>query len=616
MKSPENASSNQESQGNPIWANFSPYPDTSNLPEESPNKTTPLLYDALLKGIAEDNPDDIHLRLDSLNDFDMFIRNTRFSADALPELFQSLDRIESNEHNPPLFQLAIEKLHRAIEVDYGYRSKKDVSVGEYFIHDIARQDQLRQEYPTLPDDPYRYDCIIQIAPDVAGVLNPNHEIVSWQYKHGIKKDINDFLLDENNIQKIALLRYAHNVRFRPIIDEKLSIPLSDISLESQIHLIDFMSKSDNKRFSSLCSSLQKIETKELKLKLLENFVATDFGDDFGDSLLEIADSERFSDEQIKEILDSFESCRKSIQGITDFYRNFDGGNFAKEYARAANERLTDALMVFQKIAGTGVAGADLDWLGRTEFDYETAIEALRYEQKSLEIIAGTITDIASGKDGASAEIIISPIKDRTKRTMYSLYSPDHGYCLLYTRPEGAGAFDSTFEYGNRNGVEASISFIVDPVSPFSTPNPFRPQKGSYASSKQNKVSAIRLDREGRAPGQAANDPNRDPINSVGMISVDLAAVGDAENTPSGKIARLFSVGNKIRSEKFNRDDFELNHNTAWFEQEKYGTSEGFKSLVDYIDSIMSSLCKKYPPEQGEDFISRARREQGMENSAA
>ena len=77
----------------------------------------------------------------------MFVRNTRFSADTLSELLQSLNRIESNEHNPPLFQPAIERLHRAIEVDYGYRPKKDASVGEYFIHDITHQDQLRQEYP-------------------------------------------------------------------------------------------------------------------------------------------------------------------------------------------------------------------------------------------------------------------------------------------------------------------------------------------------------------------------------------------------------------------------------------------------------------------------------------
>jgi len=202
--------------------------------------------------------------------------------------------------------------------------------------------------------------------------------------------------------------------------------------------------------------------------------------------------------------------------------------------------------------------------------------------------------------------------------MYSLFSPEHGYCLLYTRPEGAGAYDPAFEYGNRTGVEASISLITNPVAPFAVPNPFKPHSGSQVPSTRNsrdRVSAIRLDREGRAPGQAANDPNRSPLNPIGMVSVDLAAVGDAADTPSGKIARLFSVGNKIRSEKYNRGDFELNHNTAWFEQEKYGTSEGFKNLVNYVDFTLADLCEKHPPKPGENLLARAQREKEADNAA-
>ena len=52
----------------------------------------------------------------------------------------------------------------------------------------------------------------------------------------------------------------------------------------------------------------------------------------------------------------------------------------------------------------------------------------------------------------------------------------------------------------------------------------------------NKVSAIRLDREGRTSEMAADDPNRSPINPEGIVSVDLAAIGDRADTPSGKIA--------------------------------------------------------------------------------
>ena len=110
----------------------------------------------------------------------------------------------------------------------------------------------------------------------------------------------------------------------------------------------------------------------------------------------------------------------------------------------------------------------------------------------------------------------------------------------------------------------------------------------------DKVSAIRLDREGRAPGMAANDSSRDPINPVGMVSVDLAAIGDRADTPSGKIARLLSVGGKLREEASGVDS-SLNHNTRWFDQDSYGTADGFRDLVGYVDKMALKWCSESKP---------------------
>ena len=206
--------------------------------------------------------------------------------------------------------------------------------------------------------------------------------------------------------------------------------------------------------------------------------------------------------------------------------------------------------------------------------------------------------------------------------MYNLYSPRHGFVLLYTRPEGSGRFDSMIEYGkirskydktnNNSGVEASISFIVNPIDPFAKnrtphlPSPFRPDHHKvkdpkyYDHATMDKVSAIRLDREGRAPDASANDPNRDPIEEIGTISVDLAAINDRADTPSGKIARFFSVGNSLRT-KLTGVDSALNHNTHWFEQSNYGTADGFKALVGYIDSLVSGWCLDRKPGENEGF---------------
>ena len=82
-------------------------------------------------------------------------------------------------------------------------------------------------------------------------------------------------------------------------------------------------------------------------------------------------------------------CRESIGEITSFYSGFDN-QFFREYARAANERLTDATTVFRKIARNNSASADLDWAGEAKFDYDSALEALTYEANSLKIISGTV----------------------------------------------------------------------------------------------------------------------------------------------------------------------------------------------------------------------------------
>ena len=411
-----------------------------------------------------------------------------------------------------------------------------------------------------------------------------------------------------------------NQEVKNVVEEKLGIDLIDISIESQIGLLGFMTEANNERFDRLCDSLRSTN-KTTRLKLAENFLAADFGEDFGDALLDIVESKRLSNAKKECLLDTVGACRESISRVTGMYAGFDNDKFAKEYARASNERLTDALAVFQRIAKNGTAEADLDWAGKPRFDFDTAMEALDFESKSLEIISGTLGDVAVHKKGAFAEVVLAPDKSdqRLNRTFYNFYSPQHGYVLLYTRPEGTHSFDPMTEYGKvrsrysadsvNAGAEASISLITNPVDPFSLPSPFRPDRRAvrnprfYDSVTMDKVSAIRLDREGRAPGMAADDALRDPINPVGMVSVDLAAIGDRVDTPSGKIARLLSVGGKLR-EEMSGVTSSLNHNTRWFDQGAYGTAEGFSKLVDYVDGVALKMCSESSPDDTAESFGR------------
>ena len=226
-----------------------------------------------------------------------------------------------------------------------------------------------------------------------------------------------------------------------LIEETIGVDLSKMSMDAQAQLLKFMAKANNERFDNLTDTMNKLSG-NLRLKLAENFVAAGFGEDFGDSLLEIASSEHLTDKEKAQILDNMSSCRESIGTIAGWHKSLDKGVFTRQYTRAANERLTDIITVFREIAKKGTATADS---GRGEpitFDYKSAIEALKYEAKSLEMISGTVQDVADGQNGAFAEVVVSPDKSHSSknRAVYNLYSPRHGYVLLHTRPEGTHSF--------------------------------------------------------------------------------------------------------------------------------------------------------------------------------
>ena len=579
---------------------------------------------------------------------------TQYCDDSNDDLFKAIEdtlySIDEDESSV-LLRLVAYSLSRKIEFDLlnnrpnHIEFARDLDIKRFLIHNEKyvnkdsplytgeddEQIKLHKQFPNIA----LFRSLKRLSPDYVAVLGPTErDIEALIDEDGEQISLQNYAsqalsgADRNNVYLLSLI---HSPYVKPIIDKELGLDLTNVSLDAQTQLLKYMAEAGDTRFNSLCSILKNINT-ELGTKFAEGFLAADFGEDFGDALLDIANSKRISNEQLEEVLDQISSCRDSIRNITDLYRDIDDGKFAKEYARAANERLTDAIAVFREIALKGSARANLGWAGEMDFDYDSAMEALKYETKSLEIISGTLTDIRDGKEGVYAERFINPDENHT-RSYYNLYSPEHGYVLLYTRPEGAGVFDGMLEYGkyrsryNENasnaGVEASISFIVDPVNPFVLPNPTRPNwkklkdPNYYDAPTMDKVSAIRLDREGREVGMASNDERREPIRDKGSVSVDLAAINDRKDTPSGKIARLFSVGNALRLQ--DSGDTSLNHNTHWFTQDYqtnpqtdettggYGTADGFKRIVNYLENNMNALCALHPPKQGEGISAAMRR---------
>ena len=92
-------------------------------------------------------------------------------------------------------------------------------------------------------------------------------------------------------------------------------------------------------------------------------------------------------------------------------------------------------------------------------------------------------------------------------------------------------------------------------------------------------------------GEAPDSARRDPTRRDGLISVDVSSgMGRADLLPV-KIGRMIAAGNRIRARRVGSED-SLHHNTNYFDQDKWGSAEGFSKVVDYVDAAVTVLMKQ------------------------
>ncbi|MCB0698139.1 MAG: hypothetical protein KDC07_12290, partial [Chitinophagaceae bacterium] len=148
----------------------------------------------------------------------------------------------------------------------------------------------------------------------------------------------------------------------------------------------------------------------------EAFLAIEFGDDFGDSLLNIVKKKK--KEQLEKILDIIKRYRELSTKYASWYEAHDP-EFAQDTSQAINERLTDILALLEKVARDGKTTIDTaphrnkDGYksdGRFEITFNSideVIESMEKLEKSLRLI----TDIVPNTD----TVVTKALKKDTER---------------------------------------------------------------------------------------------------------------------------------------------------------------------------------------------------------
>lgn len=319
-----------------------------------------------------------------------------------------------------------------------------------------------------------------------------------------------------------------------------------------------------------------------KDKLLSAFLATEFGDDFGDRIIEIAEHAQPNEaEKIFEIINAF---REESAFFAKMYEPFDT-ELARATEKAMNERLADLIVVAEHVARDGAMTVDVS-PGRDAPDYvydrsyDIRIESIDHVINTMQQLLDTLVRRREIVEATSTKV--SRVVANSEELGYQIYrfhNEDLGDALLHIRPEGAGDYDKAFEYGNYDGVEASISWVVNPAGDY-----------RLASDKDPDGVSIRFDREGRRVDEAPDSPERSSIREDGSISLDLSSGVGKKRAAPVQIGRIIAAGNILRAEE-EGTAVSLHHNTNFFDQAKYGSATGFKELANYMSIMAEALIQ-------------------------
>lgn len=364
-------------------------------------------------------------------------------------------------------------------------------------------------------------------------------------------------------------------QFQDFMSSEFGIARDDIKEGDLYQFLKWATSADAGGLDQLKDAIAKSTDKKL---LFDVFLATEFGDDYGDSIVSIAGNANKN--EAAEIFETVARFRARTHEFASWFRDYDS-DFAKATERAMNERLTDALVALDAVAAEGslhvdvaphrrTAGYEND--GRFMCDVaslEDGIEIIRQLDKSMGLIHDVIT---------SQDVRVSRVNENSEQfVIYRFSSGTHGEALLYIRPEGAKGYDKAYEYGNKKGIEASISFIVNPKNPH-----------HLRSDKDPDGVSIRFDREGRLSDDSPFAKDRDPTKENGTISVDISSgLGDPSRMPV-KIGRFIAAGNILRAQRTGSHE-SLHHNTNHFDQSRYGKASGFANLAIYSAHMAEAM---------------------------
>lgn len=364
-------------------------------------------------------------------------------------------------------------------------------------------------------------------------------------------------------QKVELIRELYNPNLRALIEQELSIDISQLTPDAQLQLVTFMSEVDSypqyERFKRVLK-----ESGLSRHELAETFLATEFGDDYGEAILAIAESKAITSEVAAEILEKMVQMRGNIHIFTDKIAAIAGEDFARNARERFTHRVTDILYGIKYYVENGEK-TEMIQMGSMKVPVSINEEKIRRRIRWIDSVFSELASITISEKSNSSNDEVTPLE-------FGYVAGTDDSVLLMTKPYKQKSH-SDMVRGSK--PRANFMFGVDGQSP-----------SLNMAERDEQVISVRLD-----------------LDDDGMLRLDIGGKPldykeddvptDKSDTPDFAVAKLVSLGNWYRSQQVGSESSDYHVDLQLMSPEDFAKAiQDIRNGIEYSPTSLRTVRKQ------------------------
>ena len=259
------------------------------------------------------------------------------------------------------------------------------------------------------------------------------------------------------------------------------IPITDLSPKAVAMLYSFGVTVEQSKYDRIVSIVKSLDA-ERRILFGEAFLALEFGDDFGDLLISIAENMDISD--LKVLLEEINFIRDSSQKVKQFFADNVDEKVGESIELAINKRLTEVIALIKRITGSEplfVHDRQNDNLEQVDISISQAISSLKNISEAVRTWADSLT----------GSFTVSQIVHNSKDFRGQFVS-ENGLVKSTIRPHATKSGEARISFDIISSDNSKLTIRLDLDTRFTQTGQLSLDIGSVTNGQRNKETAYFL----------------------------------------------------------------------------------------------------------------------------